>query len=116
MNMLEQGEQMLDAAFEYAAISIEYVRAGSVVATIPAKIGRTLFRTENAFGVTVRTECRDFIVRAADLDLTPEVGDEIICGDKKYLVSAPNDEPCWKWHTKATHSQKRIHTQMNGEK
>ena len=115
-NIFEKGEAMQAAAFLYAAVSINYFRGETALAfRIPAKLGRTLFRAENAFGVTVRTEQRDFIIRASDLPETPEVGDEIQFDGKRYSVSAPNDEPCWRWHTRNSHSQKRIHAKFNGE-
>lgn len=115
-SIFEKGEAMQAAAFNYAAVSISYFRNSVILADgIPAKLGRTLFRSENKFGVTVRQEQRDFIVRASDLAATPEVGDEIQYNGKRYSVSAPNGEPCWKWHTRTTHTQKRIHAKFNGE-
>lgn len=115
-NIFEKGEAMQEAAFRYGAVSIDYFRNGSALASgIPAKLGRTLFRAENNFGVTIRTEQRDFIVRTSDLAATPEVGDEIRYDGRKYSVCAPNDEPCWKWHTRINHSQKRIHAKYIGE-
>ena len=116
-NIFEKGEAMQAAAFGYAAVLITYRRAGTVLAAdIPAKLGKTLFRAENQFGVTVRTEQRDFIIRAADLTAAPpEVGDEIQFDGKTYSVSAPNGEPCWKWHSRLTHSQIRIHAKYSGE-
>lgn len=106
---------MQAAAFEYAAVSIDYFRNGAALASnIPAKLGKTLFRAENNFGVTVRTEQRDFILRHSDLAESPEVGDEIRYDGKRYSVSAPNDEPCWKWHSRASHTEKRIHAKYLG--
>lgn len=114
--IFEKGEAMQAAAFHYAAVRISYFRNGAALASnIPAKLGRTLFRAENNFGVTVRTEQRDFILLDSDLPITPEVGDEIQYDGKLYSVSAPNDEPCWKWHTRTSHTQKRIHAKYNGE-
>lgn len=116
MSMFEKGESMLAAAFDYAAVKIDYIKNGNIVSRqIPAKLGKTLFRAEDSFGVTIRTEQRDFIVRSKDLDVTPEVGDEIHYDGKIYLVTAPNGEPCWSWHTRQSHTQKRIHTKYNGE-
>ena len=116
-NIFEKGEAMQAAAFGYAAVLITYRRAGTALATdIPAKLGKTLFRAENQFGVTIRTGQRDFIIRASDLTaMPPEVGDEILFDGKTYSVSAPNGEPCWKWHSRITHTQIRIHAKYNGE-
>ena len=114
--IFDSGDKMMDAAFSFGAVQIDYVRENKVVASaIPAKLGKTIFRAENNYGVTIRSEQRDFIVRSSDLDITPEVGDEIHFDGMKYSVTAPNDEPCWKWHTRQTHSQKRIHTKCYGE-
>ena len=107
---------MLEAAFLYGAVKVDYLRADEIVSSqIPAKLGKTLFRAENNYGVTVRTEERDFIVRSSDLELTPEVGDEIHLDGMRYTVTAPDGEPCWKWHTRQTHSQKRIHSICYGK-
>lgn len=107
---------MQAAAFQYAAVKISYYRNAVAQATdIPAKLGSTLFRAENRYGVTTREEQRDFIVLASDLAVTPEVGDEIQYSGKRYSVTAPNNEPCWKWHTRTSHTQKRIHAKYNGE-
>ena len=116
-SIFEKGEAMQAAAFGYAAVLITYRRAGTVLAAdIPAKLGKTLFRAENQFGVTIRTGQRDFIIRAADLTaMPPEVGDEILFDGKTYSVSAPNGEPCWKWHSRISHTQIRIHAKYNGE-
>ena len=114
-NIFEKGIAMQAAAFNYAAVTVSYRRGENIVAaSIPAKLGKTLFRAENEFGVTVRTEQRDFIVRASDLNVTPEVGDEIHFAGKIYSVSAPNNEPCWKWHTRIDHSEIRIHAKYSG--
>ena len=116
-NIFEKGEAMQAAAFGYAAVLITYRRAGTVLAAdIPAKLGKTLFRAENQFGVTIRTGQRDFIIRTADLTaMPPEVGDEILFDGKTYSVSAPNGEPCWKWHSRISHTQIRIHAKYNGK-
>lgn len=113
-SILQAGEAMLAAAFDYAAVSIDYTHGSSCTSGIPAKLGKTLFRTEDAAGVTIRTEQRDFIVRADDIAVTPEVGDEIRYDGRTYLVTAPNNEPCWRWHTRLSHTQVRIHAKYTG--
>lgn len=116
MNIFEKGEAMTAAAFGFAAVTVSYYQGDTAVAeNVPAKLGSTLFRAEDRFGVTVRTEQRDFIFRTADLNVTPEVGDEIRFDGKRYSVSAPNGEPCWRWHTRQTHTQIRIHAKYSGE-
>ena len=114
--IFEQGEKMLADAFHFASVQINYARGGNVIAAgIRAKLGKTLFKAEDNYGVTIRMEQRDFIVRGEDLGVTPEVGDEIQYDRRRYLVTAPNNEPCWRWHTRQSHSQLRIHAKDNGE-
>lgn len=115
--MLQAGNTMLDASFAMVGVPISYTRDSSTLASgILAKLGSTLFRADNSNGVTIRTESRDFILRASQLpaEFEPVTGDEIIHDGFRYMVSAPNGEPCWRWHTRQNHSQIRVHTQYVG--
>lgn len=114
-SIFEQGEKMMREAFGYASRTVDYCRDGAVLASaVPAKLGRTLFRYDTPAGVTIRTEQRDFILRFSDLDVEPKTGDEIVLAGEVYVVSAPNGEPCWRWHTRTTHSEIRIHAKCAG--
>lgn len=110
---------MLNQMFATASQVVSYLRNGTAIASdIPAKLGRTLFRTDDLTGsVTIRYEQRDFIVRTSDLTNLdePKKGDEIVLDGKTYLVAAPDGEPCWRWHTRQSHSQMRIHAKYTGE-
>ena len=111
MSIFEKGEKMLATAFDYAARKIDYCQVGGQkIEGIPAKLGKTVFRYSSPSGVTVRTEQRDFILPYKKLNFAPKTGDEIIFGEEIFLVCAPNNEPCWKWHTRNSHSEIRIHT------
>ena len=113
--IFEAGENMFLNAFAYASVRITYIRGESVLATdIPAKLGKTVFRTDN-YGISVRSETRDFIVLNVDLPSEPEIGDLVVYDGKKYFVSQPDGEPCYKWHTRLTHQEKRIHTKFSGD-
>lgn len=117
-SIFEKGEAMQERMFLVAAVSVSYCRDGIVLAgNIPAKLGKTLFRTDTSYGMTIRQDRRDFIVREVDIRTIgePKKGDEIVYDGRTYMVAAPNDEPCWKWHTRTTHTQLRIHTQYAGE-
>ena len=110
MSIFEDGARMLDSAFGFAAVRISYARSGRSSHSMPAKLGRTVFRYEDASGAVIRTEQRDFIVPATFFcNRPPEVGDSIWFDGKYYIVSAPNDEPCWRWHSRQNHSEIRIH-------
>ena len=117
-SMFLRGEAMIDRMFEASGTSVSYRRDGAVlVESAPAKVGRTLFRTDDvATGVVFRFEERDFIVRASDFAAIgePRRGDEIVWDGRLYLVAAPDGEPCWKWHTRQSHTQMRIHAKYSG--
>ena len=116
--MFLRGEAMSDRRFEASGTPVSYRRDGAVlVESAPAKVGRTLFRTDDvATGVVFRFEERDFIVRASDCAAIgePRRGDEIVWDGRLYLVAAPDGEPCWKWHTRQSHTQMRIHAKYSG--
>lgn len=115
MSIFSPGETMLQGAFAYASSRVDYYRDGSVLASaIPAKLGRTIFRYDTPAGVTIRTEQRDFIFRSSDLNIEPETGDEIVFDGDVYVVSAPNAEPCWRWHTRQTNAEIRVHAKNAG--
>lgn len=118
-NLFKKGETALNAMFECFAEPICYRRNGNVLAVaIPAKIGKTLFRTDDiATGVSMRFEERDFIVQCTEFpaNFTPAKGDEIVYDSRLYMVSAPDGEPCWRWHTRHSHITLRIHTKYIGK-
>jgi len=82
--------------------------------TLTATRGRSLFRAEDRFGVTIRVHSTDFIVIAADLTRFPAKGDEIIADGRVFEVLAPNDEPVWRWSGNYQEAI-RIHTKDMGE-
>jgi len=108
--------------FDRQAVPVRYRRDGSAaggVVSLSAKIAKTLFRAENEYGVTVRTELRDFIVCSGDLQLDgvafePAGGDVIEFDGHDYVVGAPNNEDVWRWHDRCHHRMMRIHARDNG--
>lgn len=118
MSIFSAGEKLAEMAFSYASKPITYKRNGIVVTTnIPAKIGKTQFRSDDiSSGMSIRWEQCDFIICASALNIKPQNGDEIEFQDKVYLVSAPDGESCWKWHSRQSHTQIRIHAKFMGEK
>lgn len=114
MSIFSAGEKLAEMAFNYASKPITYKRNNVAIATdIPAKIGKTLFLTEDiSTGFSVRYEQRDFIVCTSALNTTPKNGDIIVFDGKQYMVSAPTGEPAWRWHSKQSHLQLRIHTKF----
>lgn len=109
MGLLENAAAWLDSQRQKTlSVPVVYVRRGGDVFSLNATLGRTLFRADNEYGVTIRVESRDFIT--SDLPTTPERGDKIIHNNRQYEVLAPNGEPVWRWSGKAM----RIHTKDVG--
>ena len=52
----------------------------------------------------------DFIVDFESLGTMPETGDVITYNGKRYAVSAPSDEKCYRWHI--LNQSLRIHAQQ----
>ena len=115
MNLLAAASEWLDEQRrECLSVTITYNPKGGGSFEIPATLGRTLFRAENQYGSTIRTESRDFLVAAADLPNDPERGDTIIYNGCRYEVLAPNAEPVWRWS--GPHNlTRRIHTKEIGD-
>jgi len=114
MGLLENAAAWLnDQREECLSVPIEYRfrRGGSVELT--ASVGRTLFRAENEYGVTIRVESRDFLVSAEKLPDEPQSGDRIVHAGRVYEVLAPNGEPVWRW-SGPQHVTRRIHTKEIG--
>lgn len=109
MGMLEKAATWLDAQRQqHLTVPVVYRRRDGGEVEVAATVGRTLFRAENEYGVTIRTESRDFIT--SDLQSEPERGDKIIHAGRIYEVLAPNGEPCWR----RSGTAKRIHTKEIG--
>ncbi len=110
MNMLQQAAQWIEQQRQtHLAIPIIYNGY-----SINATIGKTLFRAENEYGVTIRVESKDFLISVNDLENPPEKGDTIIYDNHRYEVLAPNGERHWRW-CGSEHLTYRIHTKMIGE-
>lgn len=113
--MLEQAAEWLEARrLEELSVPAVYVRKDGTQIPINATPGRTLFRAEDQYGVTVRTESRDFLVAASELPDEPERGDSILYNGIRYEVLAPNGEPVWRW-SGTCHWTRRIHTKEIGD-
>jgi hypothetical protein len=100
--------------------SVTYRRGGSVMVDgLAATPGKTVFRLDSGYGVSVRKDMRDFLINTEDLILNgvvvePEKRDEIIHDGIIYEVSSPgNDEPAWRY-SDAYNQTLRIHTKNMG--
>jgi hypothetical protein len=96
---------------KYCSVKIDYISQGgnTVFNGISATLGRTLFKSNNDYGVDIISHGRDFIIKANAISTTPSLGDIILCNGKRYEVLAPNDEPVWRYSGSSNESL-RIHT------
>lgn len=93
-------------------------RRGEATVEVLATIGRTVFETDNGYGVVERTESRDFLISAVDLVLAgletlPQRGDRIRetqgATTFVYEVMAPGQQPHWRYSDPGRRTL-RIHT------
>lgn len=90
-------------------------RRGAQEVTVPATVGRTVFRLDTGPGVTERIETRDYLIAATHLVGfgLPLRGDRVIeeAGGQRhtYEVLAPGREPHWRWSDPNRRTY-RIHT------
>ena len=114
MGLLEDAATWLnDRRQECLSVLIEYRFRSGVSVELNASVGRTLFRAENEYGVTIRVESRDFLVSVENLPDEPQRGDRIVYAGRVYEVLAPNGEPVWRW-SGSQHVTRRIHTKEIG--
>ena len=114
MGMLEEAAAWLNSQREEClSIPVQYqFRSGGSV-ELTATVGRTLFRTEDQYGVTIRIESRDFLVSVDQMPREPQRGDRITHAGRVYEVLAPASEPVWRW-SGPQHVTRRIHTKEIG--
>ena len=106
-------EWLNDQCERCLSVPVEYIPRNGTPSTVNATLGRTLFRAENEYGVTVRIESRDFLIRASFLPREPQRGDRISYAGREFEVLAPNSEPVWRW-SGPQHITRRIHTKEIG--
>ena len=107
-------EWLRDQCLEHLGVEVEYLPRSGQARVVRALVGRTLFRGENRYGATVRTEARDFLVSSLELVNEPERGDRVRWNGRLFEVLAPNGEPHWRW-SDGHMSTRRIHTKEIGD-
>lgn len=117
-DILQQASDWLEAKrSRFATRSVVYQRGAATVEVL-ATVGRTVFETDNGYGVVEKTESRDFLISAADLALDsvetlPQRGDRIRetlgAATFVYEVMAPGKESHWRYSDPGRKTL-RIHT------
>lgn len=105
-NLLQTGSSWLaDQMKTHASVDVVYERGAEQV-PVKATIGKTEFELDDGSGVVVRIQSRDYLIHAADLQLSgspalPVAGDRIreTQGDKTFVyeVMAPGNEPHFRY-------------------
>jgi hypothetical protein len=118
-DLLETGSSWLGTVRRAHAGRTVAFRRGVLSAEVTATVGRTVFEVQDADGLLVRTESRDYLI---DADLLtafgePQAGDEIVdvlAGvSTVFEVMAPGGSPPWDWHDR-WNACYRIHTKIIG--
>lgn len=81
-NLFRKASEWLSDQRHQFATSLVAYRRGERSVELAATIGRTEYQQDDGYGIVIRAEARDYIVRACDLALDgaetlPEVGDRI---------------------------------------
>jgi hypothetical protein len=121
-DLLDRGSAFLeDQRHRYMSRAVVYQR-GAEAKEVQATIGRTEFEQADEAGLIHRTQSRDFLVRAADLDLSsgpvlPKAGDRVreAVGTQVFVyeVNAPGGHPPWRYSDPYRRTL-RIHTKHIG--
>lgn len=104
---------------KFATIDVTY-RRGEDSVEVKATVGRTTFEQDNADGIILRNEARDYLITAADLILDgdtvlPAIGDRIeeTSGDITFIyeVLPIGSQQCWRYSDEYRLTL-RIHTKL----
>ena len=119
-DLLQKGSDWLEEKrTRHATETVCYVRGGQSV-ELSATVGKTTFEVDDGCGVLVRHESRDYLVLAADLKFDdaptlPQRGDRVreTQGGTVFVyeVTAPGNEPCWRY-SDPYRKTLRIHTKQ----
>ena len=109
MNLLENGLHWLaKKQKQHVSSRVDYYR-DEIHYGVDAVLGRTKFEVEDDSGFRITAHSIDFLINAADLDLTPQVGDRIIYNETVYEVLELGQSGCWCWCDPHC-VKRRIHT------
>lgn len=110
-NVMMVSEDFLDKQLQkYAGEEVTYCPRGvGQSRNVVAVVGRSFFKVSDVTEVSTYIRTVDFIIASDSLENEPEKGDEIMRGNKKFVVFRPNNEPCWRW-SGGNHRAYRIHT------
>lgn len=94
--------RLADVAGETVTYNGEPVRAVAASSTL---------KVNDEYGTSVIVRTFDFIVAVSAIPGEPQKGDEIVRQGRRYVVTSPGGEPCWRYSGTAETTY-RIHTKQ----
>ena len=114
MDMLEKGLAWLAGKQKkHASQHVRYYR-GSECYPVDATLGTTKLEIDDGSGVRVTAHSTDFLIRAADLPVLPDVGDRVLFHGGEFEVLELTPTGCWHWSDPYAITR-RIHTKRISE-
>jgi hypothetical protein len=111
MDMLEKGLAWLAGKQKkHVSQKVRYFR-GTTCYPVDATLGQTKLDIDDGSGVRVTAHSTDFLIRAADLPVMPDVGDRVIFNGGEYEVLELTPTGCWCWSDPYAITR-RIHTKQ----
>lgn len=112
MDIMRNGEDYLNQMLQmFASEKVKYYPHNAHEGLeVNAVVGKSFFSGIDMNGFSIHIRSIDFIIQAADLGFTPQMGDVIVRGDSTFEVFTPNNEPCWRY-SGGNFDTFRIHTQ-----
>lgn len=120
MSLISSGLAWLQSQLAQNAGSAIVYHSGPHEIEIPdAVLGKSMYESQDAAGVTVRSGAADWLIAPGRLtvdgsSIEPQPGDKIVhtLGStvRTYLVVPLGNEPCWRW-SGPSHDRMRIHVQ-----
>jgi hypothetical protein len=96
MNMLQHGLEWLSRQQKQFVSSPVIYCHGNQQCQVNAVLGRTRYDIVDENGFTITGHAIDFLIPAADLDLIPQSGDQILSNGLIHEVIDLGDG-CWQW-------------------
>lgn len=108
-NLLNDGLDWLEQnLLGFCSSPVEY-RRDEATLTVNAVFGKTDYQVSTESGIDVGSFVWDFLIDAAALGMTPQVGDIVEVNGKSFEVMNLSGQGCWRW-TGPNQKTYRIHT------
>lgn len=120
MNLITSALAWLQSQLaEHASTAITYHSGATEIEVPDAVLGKSVYESQDAAGVTVRSNHVDWLIAPGrlvidDSQVEPQPGDKIVhtsgSTTRTYQVVPMGTDPCWRW-SGPSHDRIRIHVQ-----